>query len=202
MNRVKTIFLVDNRPAWRNEFKVSIEKEQDLCVTLVTSFTALADKSTKVDYSLLICDLEVIGVDELEYFHRTSDKPIIISYPSLKSPELNRLLELGVIGFIDKTASPAQMVRTIRNALEGMATLPVALLQRLHTVHEDILLSNKERSILEWVALGKSNKELATLLYVSQRTVEYHLTRIFNKFNVRTRSEAVMMAKSKGMIHM
>lgn len=78
------------------------------------------------------------------------------------------------------------------------------LFQSLHTIpeYDDILISPKERSILEGLALGKSNKELAALLYVSQRTVEYHLTHIFSKFNVHTRTEAVMAAKSKGIIHM
>ncbi|WP_342428490.1 response regulator transcription factor [Paenibacillus sp. FSL L8-0158] len=199
---MNTIVIIENQLAWQNKLKVWIELEKDMHALFFRSYTDFIEKGIFEDYQLLICDIELLSIGELEHIHRRY-RPIIISISNYKSPKIKQLLKLGISGFVYKTATTAQLMRTIRNALDGLATLPMELLQSLHTIpeYDDILISPKERSILEGLALGKSNKELAALLYVSQRTVEYHLTHIFNKFNVHTRTEAVMAAKSKGMIH-
>ncbi len=54
--------------------------------------------------------------------------------------------------------------------------------------------------ILQEVARGKGNREIAEILLMSQRTVEYNLTRIFGKLNVRSRAEAIIEAKRLGLI--
>ncbi|WP_318626806.1 response regulator transcription factor [Paenibacillus polymyxa] len=188
--------------AWQNKLKVWIEPEKDMYALFFKSYTDFIEKGIFEDYQLLICDIELISLDEQEPIYRR-DRPIITSISNHKSPKIKQLMKLGISGIVYKTATSAQLLRTIRNALDGLATLPMELFQSLHTIpeYDDILISPKELSILEGLALGKSNKELATLLYVSQRTVEYHLTHIFSKFNVHTRTEAVMAAKSKGIIH-
>ncbi|OAZ41985.1 DNA-binding response regulator [Paenibacillus polymyxa] len=199
---INTIVIIENQLAWQNKLKVWIEPEKDMYAFFFRSYTDFIEKGIFEDYQLLVCDIELISLDELEPIYRR-DRPIIISISNHKSPKIKQLLKLGISGIVYKTATSAQLMRTIRNALDGLATLPMELFRSLHTIpeYDDILISPKERSILEGLALGKSNKELAALLYVSQRTVEYHLTHIFSKFNVHTRTEAVMAAKSKGIIH-
>ncbi|KLU66409.1 transcriptional regulatory protein ComA [Desulfosporosinus acididurans] len=63
-----------------------------------------------------------------------------------------------------------------------------------------VSFDKKELSILKEVARGKGNKEIADYLLISQRAVEYNLTRIFGKLNVRSRSEAIFEAKQLGVI--
>ncbi|MNO00533.1 Transcriptional regulatory protein ComA [compost metagenome] len=65
---------------------------------------------------------------------------------------------------------------------------------------EDISISQREQEILQEVASGKSNKEIAGKLLMSQRTVEYSLTRVFEKLNVHSRSEAIVEAKRLQLI--
>ena len=62
------------------------------------------------------------------------------------------------------------------------------------------LLSERELEVLRLVALGMSNKEIAEKLFLSQRTVKAHLTNIFNKLNVASRSEAIVKGLQWGLV--
>lgn len=148
----------------------------------------------------------------MQLARQTTDGAPVLIYSGFElAPYLNLLIQAGVVGIINKTSSPQQLIRSIHNAMEGTASLPLTLFQQVvipdhivenqEVLHEIILLSEKEISILERVAEGKSNKELAELLYISQRTVEYHLTNIFNKLNVHSRAEAVVAAQRQGLLN-
>jgi two-component system competent response regulator ComA len=96
--------------------------------------------------------------------------------------------------------------------LRGEVVIPVSLLRQLRrndalvnaSEHEEsvkgISIDEKEQTILQEVARGKCNREIVDILLMSQRTVEYNLTRIFGKLKVRSRSEAIFEAKRFGVI--
>jgi two-component system competent response regulator ComA len=96
--------------------------------------------------------------------------------------------------------------------MRGEAVIPISLLKQLRRQEvqltrsdksiQEVSINEREMEILNEVAAGVSNKELAALLHVSQRNVEYQLTRIFEKLNVRSRSEAIREAKRIGLISM
>ncbi|MGC7871881.1 DNA-binding response regulator [Desulfosporosinus sp. SYSU MS00001] len=141
-----------------------------------------------------------------------SNTPIIIYTGYEITPYFNILVEAKASGFISKTASREQLVTAVRCALRGETVIPISLLRQLRRQDVQIkALSNneglkgvsfdeKELSILREVARGKGNKEIADYLLISQRAVEYNLTRIFGKLNVRSRSEAIFEAKQLGVI--
>ena len=96
--------------------------------------------------------------------------------------------------------------------MRGEAVIPVSLLHQLRRNDarvdasgneeslEGISINEKEQAILQEVARGKSNREIADILLISQRTVEYNLTRIFGKLHVRSRAGALIEAKRLGFI--
>ena len=120
----------------------------------------------------------------------------------------NSLIESGVLGFLSKTDSEEQMIKTIRGLLQNDAVIPIHLLQYLRKDNELLELkpkkknplTPKEQAILEQVALGKTNTEIATAIYLSTRTVEYHLTSIFKKLKVSSRTAAVAKAREWNII--
>jgi two-component system competent response regulator ComA len=124
----------------------------------------------------------------------------------------NLLIEAGVTGFISKTASPEQLITAIRCALREEAVIPLQLLKQLRRVDTSpitndglqnlgaISLTTKEQEILEGVSKGLTNKAIAIKLSMSQRTIEYNLTKIFSKLGVSSRTEALMKAKEFGLI--
>jgi two-component system competent response regulator ComA len=104
------------------------------------------------------------------------------------------------------------LLNIIRCALRNEAVIPVSLLKQLRRSDikissnrdnqfiKEVSINQKEQEILQEVASGKSNKDIASKLLMSQRTVEYNLTRIFEKLSVHSRSEAIVEGKRLGLV--
>lgn len=209
------ILLVDDHPSVGEGTKTMIEQDSDMNVTVALSALEALDKVHTETFDIIIlCDLNMPGISGLELTKRLiqidPERKVIIYSGYEIGTHFNLLVESGVSGFISKTASREQLHNSIRCALRGEAVIPIPLLKQLrrHEVAisrselsiEDVSINEKEMTILHEVAAGVSNKELAAMLHVSQRNVEYQLTKIFEKLNVRSRSEAIREAKRLGLI--
>ncbi|MHA7967503.1 response regulator transcription factor [Paenibacillus sp. CAU 1782] len=211
-----SILLVDDHPSVGEGTKTMIEQDSEIRVTVALSALEALDKVQKESYDLILCDLNMPGISGLELSKRLiqidPDRKIIIYSGYEIGSHFNLLIESGVSGFISKTASREQLQQSIRSAMRGEAVIPISLLKQLRRQEvpltrsdksiQEVSINEREMEILNEVAAGVSNKELAALLHVSQRNVEYQLTRIFEKLNVRSRSEAIREAKRLGLISM
>ena len=119
------------------------------------------------------------------------------------------LLDAGAAGYLLKSARGRDLVEAIRAIRIGESVLHpniiTKLLKRAMTArveeHKHLeLLSERESEVLKLVALGMSNKEIAEKLFVSQRTIKAHLTNVFNKLNVASRSEAIVRGLQWGLV--
>lgn len=210
------ILLVDDHPSVGEGTKSMIEQEDDMEVNVVTSSMKALEVLKSQTFDLLMFDLNMPVINGLELTRRVmaidQDTPIIIYTGYDITSHFNILVEVRVSGFISKTASREQLITAIRCALRGEAVIPVSLLHQLRrndarvdaSGNEESLkgisIHEKEQAILQEVSRGKGNREIADILLMSQRTVEYNLTRIFGKLNVRSRSEAIFEAKRLGLI--
>ncbi|WP_433944014.1 response regulator transcription factor [Paenibacillus sp. SN-8-1] len=211
------ILLVDDHPSARDGTKFRLEEEPDMSVTAVQSgMDAIALIQAGERFSIMLFDLHMPIISGLELtrriieIHPHANILIYTGYDIL--PNFNILIEAGVSGFISKASSWEYLVQSIRFALQGESILPTALLKQLR--RSDVVLpiadhsglpeltsiTQREQTILQEISLGKSNKEIAELLFMSQRNVEYHLSRIFEKLHVRSRFEAIAEAKKYGLI--
>ncbi|OBA01434.1 hypothetical protein A9P44_24375 [Paenibacillus polymyxa] len=199
-----SILLVDDHLDYGEATKSWIEQDQYIHVTLIRTIMEAKENLAKYNFNLCIYHLNKMFPEDLECFHLIQDIPILFIGQVHTYTTMVKLLNLGVIAFIENDPSHDELIWTIRNVLNGISVLPATLLKQLHQregVMDYVVLNKKERSILECIAEGKSNKELAAIFCVSQRTVEYYLTNIFNKFEVHSRLEAVVAAKNRGMIN-
>lgn len=115
----------------------------------------------------------------------------------------NLLIDNGVLGVLSKTSSEKEVVNAIRHAVKKEVVLSHQLVRQLRIVENAsninvegemkniISLNDEEKMILVEVGKGKTNRELAEILNLSQRSVEYKLTDIFHKLQVSSRMEAV-----------
>jgi NarL family two-component system response regulator LiaR len=119
------------------------------------------------------------------------------------------LLDAGAAGYLLKSARGRDLVGAIRAIRSGESVLHPKIIAKLlkqataapvkeHRAGE--LLSERESEILRLVTLGMSNKEMAEKLFLSERTVKAHLTNIFNKLNVASRSEAIVRGLQWGLV--
>lgn len=125
------------------------------------------------------------------------------------------LLQAGANGYLLKTAEIEELVRAIRTVAAGQSALAPevtgkvvaqftsgkSLPDMLAETHQNFDgLTERELGILQLVGKGMSNKQIGKKLFISDRTVQAHLSNIFSKLNVNSRTEAVMHAVRKGWI--
>ncbi|MGO4111046.1 response regulator [Paenibacillus sp. YAF4_2] len=210
------ILLVDDHPSVGEGTKTMIEQDPEMKVTVVLSAMEALDAVNQDLFDIILCDLNMPGISGLELAKRLiqqdPDRRVLIYTGYEISTHYNLLIECGVSGFISKTVSREQLHNTIRCAMRGEAVIPITLLKQLRRNEvkitraekaiEEVSINERDQDILQEVANGSSNKDIAAKLHMSQRTVEYNLTRIFEKLSVRSRSEAIVEAKRLGLIRM
>jgi DNA-binding NarL/FixJ family response regulator len=121
------------------------------------------------------------------------------------------LLEAGATGYLMKSAKGQDLVEAVRAVQAGESVLHPKIIEKLlkqamvkpvETAEHKTknLLSERETEILKFLATGISNKEIAEKLCLSLRTVKAHMSNIFTKMNVASRSEALVEALRKGLL--
>ncbi|UJR87019.1 response regulator [Sandaracinus amylolyticus] len=118
-------------------------------------------------------------------------------------------LRAGAVGYLLKDASTAQLGEAIRAAARGesflepsVASKVIAELSRLRArpAAASTLVTARELDVLRYLGRGASNKEIAAALFVTEGTVKNHVTSIFEKLGVTSRTEAAIRAKELGLI--
>ena len=114
-------------------------------------------------------------------------------------------LEAGALGFVTKHQRFAEVVSAIRAAARGDASIAPDLLGRvlpqLRSMGESSnRLTAREQGVLELMAAGKSNQEIADELFIAVNTVRNHVANVLSKLNARSRVEAVAMATRAGLV--
>jgi DNA-binding NarL/FixJ family response regulator len=127
---------------------------------------------------------------------------ILTSFGELS--RVRKAIEVGVVGYLLKDAAPDEIVAAIRAAAKGEMYLDGAVTRRLTRqmlVPSDSLmsLSARERDILVLVAAGKSNRQIAEELTISERTARTHVSNILAKLNLRSRTQAALLAIQQGI---
>lgn len=124
-------------------------------------------------------------------------------------PYVTAVLQAGANGYVLKTAVPASIIQAVRDVHEGKSVLDPAITGRLlaHIAGRataDLPLveevTEREREVLALAAKGYTNKAIGVQLGISDRTVQGHLAKIYQKLNTGSRTEAVMKAVSLGLI--
>lgn len=132
---------------------------------------------------------------------------IIMLTASENEQHVSSALEAGARGYILKGIGAAELVRTIQAVMSGESYVTPALAARLLTMmkkpasnsddHDLPALTKREEQILDGVAEGKTNKEIARQLNISEKTVKHYMTNIMHKLQVRNRVEAALVVKKR-----
>ena len=208
------ILLVDDHPSVMEGTKMLLEQEGDMKVSLAYSGEQAFELATTQQIPVMLFDLQmpdINGIELAKQVLRKRSDAIILIYTGFESKNhFNLLVESGISGFVLKTANKEQLVRNVRCALQGEVIVPLSLVKQLRRITyndpdskkeiDTKAISYKELKILKEIANGKSNKEISDHLLVSQRSLEYSITNIFQKLNVKSRIEAAMKAKQIGLL--
>lgn len=125
---------------------------------------------------------------------------VLTNYDS--DADILNAIEAGASGYLLKDAPPHELIAAVRAAAAGESALAPVIASRLldRMRSPQISLSSREIQVLDLVAAGRSNTEVAEELFVSETTVKSHLAHIFSKLNVNSRTAAVSAARRKGIL--
>jgi DNA-binding NarL/FixJ family response regulator len=141
---------------------------------------------------------------------------VVILSPDPNDEELFKIIRTSAVACVKKNTSPADLVDTLRRAVHGeypindnLLTRPAIaqhVLQEFHNVAREIpenlvaRLTNRESQILNRVANGQSNKQIAASLDSTEQTVKNHISAILRKLNANDRTHAAVLAIRQGLI--
>lgn len=207
------ILIVDDHPSVMEGTKVMLEKEPDFEITLCQSPSQAQTIIRQQPFDIMLFDLympEMNGIELTRAVISLVPDAIVLIYTGSDIATLfNKMIEAGASGFISKTATQEQLVTVIRCAARKEAVIPFSLLRelrrdtfRLSEVEEEgkVALNDKDQLLLREIAKGKGNREMAENMLMSQRSLEYALTRLFQKLKVSSRIQAVERAKELGIL--
>lgn len=216
MRDMLSVLIVDDHVAVGLGTKALIEKYDDINVDVLHDSIKAVEVLREKKYDVYLIDLQMPNINGLELskqilrIHPEAAILIFTGYDVIS--HYNLLIDNGVLGILSKTYSEEQIIDAIRRAVKKEVILPYQLIQQLRIKEnvsniteeeqmEDVVsLTEDEKQILMEVSKGKTNRELAEFLHLSQRSVEYKLTSIFHKLKVSSRMTAVQKAKELNII--
>ncbi|MCL4440722.1 chemotaxis protein CheY [Desulforamulus profundi] len=160
-----------------------------------------------VDIVLMDINMPVMnGIEACRRIKELRPNIVIIALTIHDQDEyLFELIKHGISGYVLKDVDPNQLIQTILGAARGDSFIPPALTARVlaefsrltsgdHHDRKHQSLTDREIEVLRQLARGQSNKAIAKILYISEKTVKNHLTNIFNKIGVEDRTQAALYA--------
>ena len=214
------VLLVDDQSLLRMGFRLILEAEPDIEVVGEAGDGAAGVGMTSALHpDVVLMDVRMPGTDGI-----AATRLITVADPAIKVLILTTFdldeyvfagLKAGASGFLLKDAPPAELLTAIRTVAGGDAVLAPTATRRLidqfapllpgpGRQHErDILLSkltDREQTVFVQLAAGRSNREIADDLHLSEGTVKVHVGRILAKLDLRDRVQAVVLAYESGLI--
>ena len=150
------------------------------------------------DYYMPGMSAKAIGEVAAEF----SDVPILILSGWASPASIQVIIQSGARGFLPKTATSEQFTHTIQMMLAGGTSVPADMIFAGAGASEApwlAALTPRETDVLRATARGLSNKEIARELVLAEVTIKLHLSTIFRKIGVRSRTEAAMLASKAGL---
>jgi DNA-binding NarL/FixJ family response regulator len=158
----------------------------------------------KPDVTLLDLRMPVMeGVEAVRQIRLRDPQAKVIVLTTYDADEdITRALKAGAKAYVLKDISADGLIACIRDVLAGKTYLAPAAAAKLAEGVTRVQLTPRELSTLRLMADGKSNKEIANALGISERTVKTHLGHLFEKLGVTSRTEAVKVATRRGLVRL
>jgi DNA-binding NarL/FixJ family response regulator len=202
------VLIVEDHPIVREGVMTVLEREAQIEVVggadTIAEGLRLAARD-KPDVVLLDLKLPDAGsMDGVASFVREGARVVVFTaYDG--DDDVFRAIQSGAKGYLVKGSPAAEIARAIRQVYAGESYLSPHIAEKLvkgltEPLRRSRLLSARERGVLRLVAAGLSNRQIAGTLSISERTVKFHVTALFNKLGADNRAQAVALAAERGLL--
>jgi DNA-binding NarL/FixJ family response regulator len=184
---------------------LALEPDMTVCAEVATGEQAIASFRThRPDVTLM--DLRLPGISGVEATQMIRaefpDARIIMLSTYGGDEEIYAGLQAGAIAYLMKSVAREELVLTIRKAAAGRRHVPPEMAARLADRIGRASLSGRELEVLRLLFGGKRNREIASVLDITEGTVKLHVSSILGKLGATDRTEAVTVALQRGLIHL
>jgi DNA-binding NarL/FixJ family response regulator len=201
------VMLVDDHPLLRAAVRQALEGPDVALVAEAATAEEALVMAPQERPDVLLVDINLPGMDGIslvrELAPRLPQTRIVMLTMSSADNDLLEAIRSGAMGYITKDISPAALLRAVRSAWAGELTVPRRMAARLvHRLAETSrpsarssdstlgMLTAREAQVLQFLANGRTDHEIAEALTISPRTVETHVSAILHKLGARNRAEA------------
>jgi len=202
-----TILVVDDHPILRLGVAAIINAQHDMKVCAQAGSGEEAVEMFKKHHpDITLMDLRLPGMSGLEalrVIRRIDPHARSIVLTTYEGDEdIHQALAAGALGYIIKGMSHETLVDALRKVRSGLRFLPPPIVRSLADRTPNSDLSPREREVLSLMAHGKSNKEIASDLGITEATVKCHVSVILLRLGVTDRTQAVIAALQRGLEHL
>jgi two-component system, NarL family, response regulator len=200
------VLVVDDHPLMRLGVSTMIDAQQDMKVVAQAGTGEDAIelyRQHKPDVTLMDLRLPGIsGVEAIRVIREGNPRARFVVLTTYGGDEdIHRALAAGAQGYLIKGMSNEALLEALRRVHGGARFLPPPVARNLAARTPDSELSPREREVLSLVTNGKSNREIGELLDITEATVKCHVSVILRRLDVSDRTQAVVVALQRGIVH-
>ncbi len=201
------ILSVDDHPLMREGIAAIIRNEPDmLLVAEASNGREAIQHYRELQPDITLMDLrlpDISGIDAMIAIRTESAEARIIMLTTFEGDvEIQRALEAGARGYMLKSMPRKELVEMIRKVHSGKKRIPPEVAAHLAEHLSDESLSKREVDVLQRIAGGNRNADIAALLFISEETVKGHIKHIMEKLGASDRTEAVAIGIRRGIIQL
>lgn len=207
MTRPITVLCVDDHRIVREGLRMIINAEPDMTVieTAATGREAV-ERYRRSSPDITLMDLrlpDITGVEAILAIRRfDAEARIIVLTMYTGDEDIHRAIDAGASTYLLKDTLADDLPRIVRDVHTGRRTLPPDVQAKLEERAAHPTLTTREIEVMELVAAGRRDKEIALALSISNQTARVHMKNIFAKLGVSDRTEAMGVAIRRGIIHL
>jgi two-component system response regulator NreC len=206
------VLIVDDHAVVRAGLKLLVDTEQDLeAVGEAGNARDAVFEARSLNPDIILLDVVMPGESGIEalpqLLHESPDARVVVLSMQDEPRYVREAFEAGASGYVLKEAADSELVAAIREVAGGGRYVHPELGARLVAADteerkraEEDPLSDREREVLRLLALGHTNQEIATQLFISVRTAETHRAHIMQKLRLGSRADLVRYALDQGLL--
>jgi DNA-binding NarL/FixJ family response regulator len=206
MSEETTVLLADDHSLVRRGFRRIIEDEEGMKVIGEASNGVEAIRMAhELKPRVVVMDLSMPELDGVqatkEIVKHLPDTSVLVLSMHADDSYVRNALDAGAKGYLLKSAIDVDLVGAIRAVADGKRFMSAGLKYVAHDQDDELKkLTGREKQVLQLIAQGKSNKEIASLLDLSVNTVSVHRANLMEKMNIHRTAELVLFAIRKGLV--
>ena len=207
-----TVLLADDHKIVLEGLKGLLADEFEVVGTVEDGRTLL-EQARQLRPDVIVVDVAMPllnGIDAVKQIKKSGlDTKVVFLTMHQDAMYAKEALDAGALGFVLKHSAPSELTRAIQEALKGNTYISPALTQEVMQLYRDDVdvkdgyfgsLTLRQREVMQLLAEGKSAKEIAKILHISTRTVEFHKYHMMEQLGIKTSAELVHFAIKHGIV--